>query len=217
MQDPIASYWNIKLDTLKAALDENNFEAFIARDAAAARELVLGAIVPSLSPRTVSWGGSMTLGATGIAAALLGDASLAVLDPYEKGLAPADAYERRRQALLVDLYLTGSNAVTEDGRLVNLDMTGNRVGALTFGPRNVVVLVGRNKVVASLDDAMARVKRYASPANVMRLDKKNPCLKTAVCQDCKSSDRICNVWTITQKSFPRHRIKVVLVNEDLGL
>jgi hypothetical protein len=217
MADPIESYWTIKLEALKAALEANNFEVFIARDAAAARSLVLESILPSLEPASVSWGGSMTLGATGIAGALQADPSLTVIDPYEKGIAPAEAYERRRRALLADLYLTGTNALTEDGRLVNLDMIGNRVGALNFGPKHVIVLVGRNKLAPTLEDAMARVKAYAAPANAMRLDKKTPCTTTAVCGDCKGSDRICNVWTITQKSFPKHRIKVVLIDQDLGL
>jgi hypothetical protein len=116
----------------------------------------------------------------------------------------------------VDLFVTGSNAITVDGTLVNLDMIGNRVGALTFGPRNVIVLAGRNKIVTDLDEAMYRIKNYVAPVNAMRLDKKTPCIKTSYCQDCKSPDRICNTWTITEKAFPPKRIKVVLVNEDLG-
>jgi hypothetical protein len=119
--------------------------------------------------------------------------------------------------MLVDLYLTGTNAVTEDGQLVNLDMIGNRVAAITFGPRKVVVVVGRNKVVPDLETAMYRIKDYAAPANTMRLDMKTPCVKTSVCADCSSPARICNYWTITEKSFPKHRIAVILINEDLGL
>ena len=107
--------------------------------------------------------------------------------------------------------------MTEDGRLVNLDMIGNRVAALTFGPLHVVVLVGVNKLVADLDDAMWRVKEFAAPANAMRLDMKTPCARTSVCEQCKSPQRICNTWTITDKSFPKGRVKVVLINQVLGL
>jgi anion-transporting ArsA/GET3 family ATPase len=96
-------------------------------------------------------------------------------------------------------------------------MIGNRVGALNFGPKNVVVLVGRNKVVPDLESAMRRIKNYSAPVNAMRLDKQTPCVKTSYCQECKSPDRICNVWTITEKSFPKRRIKVVLINQDMGL
>jgi hypothetical protein len=126
-------------------------------------------------------------------------------------------YELRRQALLVDCFLTGTNAVTESGRLVNLDMIGNRVGAMHFGPRQVIVLAGRNKIVAGVDEAMRRIKTYAAPVNAMRLDKKTPCVKTSYCQDCNSPDRICNVWTITEKCFPDGRVKIVLIDRELGI
>jgi hypothetical protein len=118
---------------------------------------------------------------------------------------------------VVDLYLTGTNAVTEDGCLVNLDMIGNRVAALTFGPKKVVVFVGRNKIVSDLESAMYRIKDYAAPTNAMRLNCKTPCVKTSECADCKSPGRICNTWTITEKSYPKERVTVVLINEDLGL
>ena len=96
-------------------------------------------------------------------------------------------------------------------------MIGNRVAALTFGPRHVLLFVGRNKIVPDLNSAMERIKDYAAPANVMRLDKKTPCAKTGRCEDCSATDRICNNWTITEKAFPRGRIKVILINQDLGL
>ena len=80
----------------------------------------------------------------------------------------------------------------------------------------MVILLGRNKITGDLEEAMYRVSNYAAPVNVMRLKAKNPCAKTSFCEDCKGSDRICNTWTITEKSFPKGRIKVVLINEDLG-
>jgi len=89
--------------------------------------------------------------------------------------------------------------------------------SLHFGPKNVLVLTGRNKIVPDIESAMDRIKDYVAPANVMRLDMKTPCIKTGVCSECKSSARICNTWTITQKSFPKKRTKIILINEDLGL
>lgn len=115
------------------------------------------------------------------------------------------------------MFITGSNAVTEDGTLVNLDMTGSRVAALADGPRHVVVLVGRNKIVAGLPQAMERIKSIAAPANAMRLDKKTPCAATGCCQDGKSPERSCNAWTITERYFPKGRITVVLINQDSGI
>ncbi|MBC8417749.1 MAG: lactate utilization protein, partial [Desulfobacterales bacterium] len=125
--------------------------------------------------------------------------------------------ELRRQALLVDLFITGTNAVTESGQLVNLDMIGNRIGGITFGPKSVVIMAGRNKVVPDLEEAMARIKEYVAPINAARLGMKTPCAKTSYCEECKSPQRICNTWTITEKSFPKGRVKIVLINEDLGL
>ncbi|MGD2015988.1 MAG: lactate utilization protein [Desulfobacterales bacterium] len=198
-------------------MESNNFDVYLAENKQAACETVLKDIVPNLNARTISWGGSMTFIDTGLYARLKENPDVEVLDTFDKKIPPEEMLERRRQALLVDLFITGTNAVTETGQLVNLDMIGNRIGALTFGPKWVIVLVGRNKIAADLDEAMFRVKNYAAPVNSMRLDKKTPCVKTSFCEECKSPDRICNTWTITEKSFPKGRVKVVLINEDLGL
>lgn len=217
MKQPIDHYWKLKLETVKEALESNNFDVFIAENAKDAATLVLETIIPSMDINSISWGGSVTFEDTGLYDSIRDRKNFTILDTYDKSLSVSEKTELRRQALLTDLFITGTNAVTEDGVLVNLDMIGNRVGALTFGPRNVLVLTGRNKIVPDIEWAMDRIKTYAAPANVMRLDMKTPCLKTGVCSECKSSARICNSWTITQKSFPKKRIKIVLINEDLGL
>ncbi len=217
MENPIGNYWKLRLTDLKEALEGNNFEVFIADNAVDAGHQVLEKILPRTGAKTVSWGGSMTFIATGLFDSIKDNPGLEVLNTFNKNLSPEDALELRRQALLVDLFITGTNAVTETGELVNLDMFGNRVAGITFGPKNVVILVGRNKIVPDLEAAMVRIKDYVAPTNAMRLNKKTPCVKTSCCEECKSPDRICNSWTITQKSFPKGRIKVVLINEDLGL
>lgn len=217
MDKPIDNYWEARLKDLKDALEANNFEVFLADNAVHAKEIVLNEIFPKIKAKSISWGGSMTLIATGLYKALKNDASYEVLDTFDRSLPPDELTERRRQALLVDLFFSGTNAVTERGQLVNLDMIGNRIGGLTFGPKNVVVLLGRNKVVADLDAAMYQIKNYVAPINAMRLDMETPCVKTSYCEECKAPSRICNTWTITEKSFPKGRVKVVLINEDLGL
>jgi len=217
MENPIGNYWKLRLTDLKEALEGNNFEVFIVDDALEASRVVLEKILPKTSAKSVSWGGSMTFIATGLFDSIKGNPDLEVLDTFNKNLSPEDALELRRQSLLVDLFITGTNAVTETGELVNLDMFGNRVAGITFGPKYVVILVGKNKIVPDLEAAMVRIKDYVAPTNAMRLNKKTPCVKTSCCEECKSPDRICNSWTITQKSFPKGRIKVVLINEDLGL
>ena len=217
MDRPIEGFWKIRMAEVKTALEANNFEVILAEKKEDAYKIVMEKLIPQLSPKTISWGGSMTFRETGLYQALSNGTDVEVFDTFEDKLSAEEKDQRRRQALHSDLFITGTNAVTESGQLVNLDMIGNRVAALTFGPRWVVVVVGRNKIVPDLEDAMFRIKNYAAPANSMRLDKKTPCVKTSYCEECKSPDRICNTWTITEKSFPVSRVKVVLINEDLGL
>ena len=217
MEKPIEHYWQTRLADLKDVLEANNFEVHRAESLAEAKRIVLEEILPKIGAKSVSWGGSMTFMASGLYEAVKALPGMEVLDPYDKSLSPEESLDRRRRSLLADLFFAGTNGVTETGKLVNLDMHGNRVAAITFGPRNVILLVGRNKVVPDLEDAMFRIKNYAAPINAMRLDKKTPCVKTSYCEECKSPDRICNTWTITEKSFPKGRVKIILINEDLGL
>lgn len=217
MKNPTKHYWHLRLQTLKKALEKNRFEAHVVENANDANHLCMEQIIPEIAPKSISWGGSMTFTQSGLYQLLKDRDDFDILDTFDKSLSAAESLERRRRALLTDLFITGTNAVTEQGHLVNLDMIGNRVAALTFGPKSVIVMIGRNKWVPDLETAMDRIKNYAAPANVMRLDKKTPCLETAYCQDCSAPDRICNSWTITEKSFPKSRIKVILINEDLGL
>jgi hypothetical protein len=217
MAQPIDMYWKIKLTDVKEQLESNNFEVAITDSLSDAKTLVLEKFIPELKPQRISWGGSMTFVASGLYDTLKDTPDMEVVDTFDKSLSNSEMIERRRESLLVDLFITGTNAITEDGQLVNLDMIGNRIAALTFGPKHVIVLVGRNKIVPEIEDAMARIKDLAAPANAMRLDKKTPCTKTAYCHECSSPDRICNTWTITEKSFPKQRVKIVLINDDMGL
>jgi L-lactate utilization protein LutB len=217
MDQPVENFWRIRLADVKAALEANNFEVFLAGKKEDVHKIVLEDLIPQLKPKTVSWGGSMTFTGSGLYKKLKGKSDIEVWDTFDSKISDDEKNQRRRQALHCDLFITGTNAVTEAGQLVNLDMIGNRIGALTFGPRWVIIVVGRNKIVSDLEEAMFRVKNYVAPANSMRLDKKTPCVKTSFCEECKSPDRICNTWTITEKSFPKGRVKIVLINEDLGL
>jgi L-lactate utilization protein LutB len=216
MVDPIQDYWQARLKDLKEALEVNNFEVFIAETVAQARTIVEDEIILRTSPQSVSWGGSMTFMNSGLYEALNDRKDLTVVDTYDKRLSDEQKMEKKRAALCVDLFFTGTNAITQSGELVNLDGVGNRVAGLIFGPKNVVVLAGRNKIVPDIETAMGRIKNYVAPVNTRRLGKKTPCVKTSYCEECHSDDRICNTWTITQKSFPKKRIKIVLINEELG-
>lgn len=217
MKNPIDNYWKLKLENVKEALESNNFEVFIADNSEEVSKIVLEKILFNENIKSMSWGGSMTFVGTGLYDSLKDQKEFKILDTFDKSLSNDEKTQLRREALLTDLFVTGTNALTEDGCLVNLDMIGNRVGALTFGPKYVLVLTGRNKIVPDIDTAMERIKNYVAPTNAMRLDMKTPCVKTGECSECKASARICNSWTITQKSFPQKRVKIVLINEDLGL
>lgn len=211
-------YWQNRLHRCKTALEKNGFQVFLAENCAEAREITRQQILPDITFHTISYGDSMTLRATGILEDMKKDRSKEFLETFPKDIPRKDVIERRRQALLADLFFTGSNAVTETGKLLNLDMIGNRVAGIIFGPKHVILTIGRNKLVPDTKEGMARIKSYAAPLNAIRHDTmKTPCQKTGSCMDCKSPDRICNNWVITEKCFPQGRIRIILINEDLGL
>jgi len=160
--------------------------------------------------------GSMTTAGIGLWEKIAERSDLRVINPYAAGLTPEQAMELRRQGLLADVMIASSNAITLDGKLVNLDGSGNRVAAMTFGPKKVILIVGMNKVVPDLESAIARVKHYAAPVNVIRIGYKNPCEETGLCIDCRSPQRICNMWSIIEGHMAKGRIHVKLVGEDLG-
>jgi hypothetical protein len=216
MDEHFEFYWQRRLEATKDALEENGFRAYVRPGVDQARELVLKTILPETRAESVSWAGSGTFHQTGLYDVLI-NSELKVVDTFADKVDFATKLELRRQALLVDAFFLSANALTEDGVLINLDMIGNRVAGLTFGPKHVVVLVGRNKLVPDIQAGIDRVKNYAAPINARRLGKKTPCAETGFCQDCSSPDRTCNTWTITEKSFPKGRIQVVLINQDLGI
>jgi len=205
------------IDETFAALETNRFKPYLADDTSHAAEIILTEIIPEIAPEVVSFGDSMTLIETGVLDTFRHDPSIGFIDTFEAGVDRATIIQRRREALLSDLFLTGSNALTSDGKLVNLDMVGNRVAGLVFGPTHVIVTIGTNKIVPDVNAAVKRIREVSAPLNAQRHNSKTPCAKTGKCMRCKSPDRICNVWTITEKSWPAERIRVVLIDQELGL
>ena len=171
------------------------------------------------SPASVIRCGSESAARVGLWDAIRSLPGVTLMDPYTPGLTPAESLEVRRQGLLADVLVASANALTLDGRLVNLDGTSNRVAGMLFGPRKVLLLVGMNKVVADLEAAYARIRSIAAPANNIRLaglGLKNPCIEDGRCHNCRSETRICNSWVVMEGSSVKDRIHVVLVGEDLG-
>ena len=170
------------------ALEKNNFKAYYVSDRAAATEKVFS-LIPDGA--TVGVGGSWTLKELGIPEQLEKDGHT-VYDHNKAGLTMEESMALRRKELLCDVFISGTNAVTLDGQLVNTDGSGNRVAAMSFGPQKVVVVIGVNKIVPDLDAAMERIELYAAPINNKRLDRPNPCTITGMCMDCQGATRISN-------------------------
>jgi len=165
----------------------------------------------------VGLGGSETLIESGLLDALR-RMDIRLLDRYREGVSKAEVDEMRLQGLLADVFIMSSNAVTADGRLVNIDGTGNRVAALIFGPKKVIVFTGMNKVAPDLESAITRARNSAAAANSLRVGADTPCAHTGFCQDphCHPPQRICCQTVVTEGSMIPGRIAVVLVNEELG-
>jgi len=194
-------------------LTKRRMEASYAPTAAQAREEII-AMIPAGA--TVSRCGSMSLVEMGLWPALAQKPGVQIIDPFSSGLTPEESFARRRQGLTADYMIASSNAITLDGRLVNLDATGNRVAAMCFGPKKVILAVGLNKVAPDLDSAMLRVKHHAAPINAIRAGMATPCRETGLCLDCQSPQRICNMWVIIEGHLLENRLHVKLVGEDLG-
>ena len=173
-------------------------------------------IALSLIPEgsSAGWGGSATTEAIGLNQALR-DGNYKAID-RDTAATPEERDELMKQCLTVNTFIMSTNAMSEDGQLVNLDGKGNRVAALIYGPDQVIVVAGMNKVCKTLDDAISRCRNVASPINAQRFPGNNPCRKNGVCGDCAMPGCICAQLVITRYSMVKDRIKVILVGEDLG-
>jgi hypothetical protein len=208
--------WNEKVAaSIIENLKKRHMEGSYASCSAQARDEVL-AMIPEGA--VVYRCASMTTAAIGLWDKVAELPGVKVIDHYRPGLSPEESMELRRRGMLADVMIASSNAITLDGILVNLDAVGNRVAAMAFGPKKVILVVGMNKVVADLDSARARVKHYSATVNTLRAGYNNPCVETGLCSDCRSPQRICNVWNITegQLAVNEGRIHVKLVGENLG-
>ncbi|MEG1256270.1 lactate utilization protein [Clostridium sp.] len=164
---------------------------------------------------TVSCGGSMSLFETGVIEHLR-SGRYKFLDRYKEGLTKEDIKNIYRESFSADVYFTSTNAITESGELYNVDGNGNRVAAMLYGPDKVIVVVGENKIVKDINEAIVRNERIAAPANCKRLNKVTPCAKVGHCMDCSSEDRICNEYTVIRRQGNKDRIHVIFLNEELG-
>ena len=203
-------------DTLGAkavdALTKNNFTATYVKTRQEALEQIMS-LIPS--DATVGVGGSWTIKEIGLDTALELRGNT-MFNHNKPGLSPETSMSLRRQQLTADVFLTSSNAITLDGKLVNVDGSGNRVAAMIFGPQKVIVIAGVNKIVRDVAEAERRIELYAAPINNKRLEQPNPCTRTGVCMDCQLPTRICNITTILRKRPPATDIHVFIIGQELG-
>jgi L-lactate utilization protein LutB len=165
----------------------------------------------------VGLGGSVTMREIGLVKALNERGNI-LADHWSPGISKEDARKARHNQLTSDIFLTSTNAVTMDGKLLNIDGTGNRVGAMIFGPRKVIIVAGVNKIVQDLDEAMKRVRNVATPMNAKRLESKTPCYFTGICVEdkCQLPERLCHIITILERRPNETDTTVMIVGERLG-
>jgi L-lactate utilization protein LutB len=206
------TYYLTKLRNVKKALARNGIDAYVVKTSAEARKKALSLLRKGA---TVGIGGSRSAEEIGLLDALRrGNYNL--FDQYADRLSEKDSLTARKQGTHADYFVSGTNAVTETGKLVNIDGLGNRLAAFCFGPEKVIIVVGRNKIVSDVEAAIDRVRNVAAPINAIRFGLSTPCVKTGRCTDCNSPQRICNLTLIIEKQRTKGRMSVILVNEDLG-
>ena len=194
-------------------LKKNNFEAVFVPDSKSACEEVMKQIPDGA---TVGVGGSVTLGQIGLLDGLK-NRKVQLVWPFQQARNDEERIELIRKSFSADFFLSSTNAVTEDGKLYNVDATGNRVGAMFIGPKKTIIVCGVNKIVKDMEAAEKKVKEWTAPQNAKRLGRKTPCAETGVCADCKSPDRICNIYVTLAKKPARIDVVVILVGENLGI
>lgn len=208
-----------QLETVVEKLKRNRFDAVFVEDLEAARNRIVDIIPPQA---TVGVANSVTLRQLGIVKVLQARGNL-VLDPVAPSYGLAEFKEELIMPTLLqatlgsDVFISGTNALTEDGKLVNIDGLGNRMAGIMFGARTSIVVVGRNKLVKNVDDALNRIKNTITPALTRRRELPLPCAKTGKCVDCSVPERACNITVIIEKKPPLTDLKVIVVNDDLGL
>ena len=198
-------------NTIIKNMAKKNLEGYYCATSAEAVKKALS-LMPEGS--SVTWGGSMTLTECGLMDALK-TANYEIID-RDTAKTPEETRQMYARQVMADYYLMSSNAITIDGELVNIDGRANRISCLCWGPQNVIIIAGMNKVAADVESAIKRVRNIAAPPNCVRLNKNTPCAQTGKCGDCYSSESICSQILVTRRSSTPNRIKVILVGEELG-
>lgn len=212
MDQHVLTIYEDKIQRLIKNLESNNMKGTYLKSR---EELMAYLNVQIQDDSLVSVGGSQTLFELGLIS-YLRNREIRFLDRYKGELTGEEKKELYRKSFFADFYFSSSNAITVDGHLYNVDHTGNRVAALLYGPEKVFVIVGINKIVDTVEEAIARVRAVAAPANNVRLNRNTPCVKFGSCVDCKVEDRICNEYTLIKRQAVKDRIEVIILPFELG-
>lgn len=212
MSDVLKKTYETQANMVIKALEKRNMKGYYCPDCASAVKLA-GELVPAGS--TVAFGGSVSLSESGVMDMLRSRDDIRLID-RSKANSPEEIKQMYRDSFSSDVYFMSTNAITADGELVNIDGNGNRVAALIYGPDKVVMIVGMNKLVSSIADAINRVSDIAAPANGVRLNKQTPCALTGFCHECFSPDCMCSHTVITRRCSIPDRIHVILIGESIG-
>lgn len=213
-EELVAWSYEQKCAKVVASLGKNGFTAVYCPTAGEAREYILA---ETGDARTVGFGGSLSVATLDVITPLR-ESGKELLIHGAPGLSLEERLAVMRRQLVCDLFLTGTNAVTLSGVLVNIDATGNRVASMFFGPQKVIVVAGRNKIVeGGIPEALQRVKSWATPPNARRLNFTTPCARTGFCSNCDSPERLCRVTTVLERKPRFTDVRVLVVNEELGL
>lgn len=212
MATPKQMYYEKRGQILVKNLQSRHFDAYYCANKEEALKKALE-LIPEGS--VVGWGGAMSAQQIGLMDAL-NAGNYNTID-RDKCTTMEEREQAAKDCFSADVFLTGANGLSLDGQMVNIDGAGNRVGAIIYGPKTVLVIAGMNKVVDTLDAAMTRARTVAAPMNQQRFLRENPCTVTGTCADCRSETCICNQIVITRHCRPAGRIKFILVGEELGL
>ena len=211
MEKATRDFYDKRGEVLVKNLQKRHFEAYYCATKEDALKQVL-ALIPEGS--SVGWGGAISAAQVGVQEAVkAGNYTVIDRDAFSD---PAEKLRCMRECFNADFFITGANALSLDGQMVNIDGNGNRVGMIVYGPKNIIVVAGMNKVCATLEDAVKRARNVAAPMNQQRFGLPNPCTCTGSCADCLTETSICNQILITRNCKPTGRIKFVLVGEELG-
>ena len=211
MEQATRALFDKRGEVLVKALQKRHFEAYYCASKDEALKQVL-ALIPEGS--TVGWGGAVSAAQVGVQEAV--HAGIYNVIDRDQFSDPAEKLRCMRECFNADYFITGANAISLDGQMVNIDGNGNRVGMIVYGPKHIIVVAGMNKVCPSIEDAVKRARTVAAPMNQQRFGLPHPCTCTGVCADCLTETSICNQILITRNCKPAGRIKFVLVGEELG-